>query len=217
MTLSVIGVGFGRTGTLSLKLALERLGFGPCYHMYEVLDRPEHDSVWLAATRGEPVDWDALFAGFGSAVDWPVAAFWRELSAHYPNAQFVLGVRDPGQWHASVMKTIYDALTSPVDRGDPRAVRHRHMTRELILERTFGGRLHDSAHAIAVYERHIREVREGISADRLLVHGMSDGWEPLCEFLDCPIPDEPYPHRNTREEFDQRRAARTITRETERP
>ena len=208
MTLAVIGAGVGRTGTQSLKLALERLGFGPCYHMFEVLAHPEHDAVWRAATRGQPVDWDALFEGYASAVDWPVAAFWRALSEHYPQARIVLGVRDPKAWHASVMETIFRAMTSDPPPGDEAMRVHRAMVRELILERTFDGRLDDAAHAIAVYERHNREVREALGDDRLLVHTSADGWEPLCAFLECPVPDEPYPHRNTRGEFQARRLKR---------
>ena len=208
MTLSVIGAGLGRTGTLSLKLALEQLGFGRCYHMYEVLNRPDDDHVWLAATRGEVVDWDALFDGFGAAVDWPVAAFWRELADHYPEARFVLTVRDPRSWHESVMNTIYKALTSPPDRDDPQARTHRAMTAELILERTFDGRLDDPVHAIEVYERHNREVQASLPAQRLLVYESGVGWEPLCAFLDRPVPAVPYPHSNTRREFNEKRSAR---------
>ena len=208
MALAVIGAGFGRTGTMSLKLALERLGLGPCYHMFEVLEHPDHDPVWRAATRAEPVDWDALFSGYRSAVDWPVAGFWRELSEHYPQAKFILSVRDSNAWHASVMQTIFKSITAdaPIDDEETRV--HRAMVRELILERTFDGRLDDARHAIEVYERHNRDVREAFGGDRLLVHVSGDGWQPLCAFLGCAVPDEPYPHRNTRSEFQARRRQR---------
>lgn len=209
MSLAVIGAGVGRTGTMSLKLALERLGLGPCYHMLEVLANPAHDPIWHAATRGEPVDWDALFAGYRSAVDWPVAAFWRELCVHYPDAKLVLSVRDSKQWHASVMDTIFKALSSDPKPGDEQARVHRAMTRELILDRTFRGRLDDPAHAISVYEQHNRAVTDAIAADRLLVYEIGSGWEPLCAFLDLPVPDEPYPRRNTRSEFHDRHMWRT--------
>jgi len=209
MTLAVIGAGFGRTGTMSLKLALEHLGLGPCYHMRELLARPAHDPLWHAATRGDHVDWDALFEGFVSAVDWPVAAFWRELSLHYPQARFVLSVRHPHEWHESVLGTIFKALSSTPDPGDREACAHRAMTRELILHRTFDGKLDDPASAMAVYERHNQAVRAGICADRLLVVEIGSGWEPLCAFLDCPVPDAPYPRSNTREEFHDRHLWRT--------
>ncbi len=201
MSLAVIGAGLGRTGTHSLKLALERLGFGPCYHMFEVLAHPEHDAVWHAATRGEPVDWDALFQGYGSAVDWPVAGFWRELADHYPESRFILTARDPGKWHASVMETIYRALTSDPDSSDPARLAHRAMTRELIIDRTFGGKLDDRDHAVGVYERHNQAVRGSLAPDRLLEFDPGDGWDPLCRFLDRPVPNVPYPHSNTRKDF----------------
>ena len=209
MALSVVGAGLGRTGTMSLKLALEHLGFGPCYHMRELLARPAHDPVWHAATRGERVDWDALFEGYASAVDWPVAGFWRELSRHYPHARFILSVREPHEWHRSVLETIFKALSSTPDPGDREARAHRAMTRELILDRTFDGRLDDPVHAIDVYERHNQAVRDSISADRLLVYETGSGWEPLCTFLGCAVPDEPYPRSNTREEFHNRSLWRT--------
>lgn len=211
MTLSVIGAGVGRTGTMSLKLALEHLGFGPCYHMLEVLEHPEHDPVWHAATRGEHVDWDALFDGYASAVDWPVAAFWRELSRHYADAKFVLSMRESGAWHRSVMRTIYKALSSTPDPDDRQSCVHRDMTRALILDGIFAGRMHEAAHAIEVYERHNEAVREGIAADRLLVYEIGSGWEPLCAFLGCSVPDEPFPHRNTASEFNERRRRRAKT------
>ena len=209
MSLAVIGAGFGRTGTMSLKLALEHLGLGPCYHMRELLAHPAQDPVWHAATRGERVDWDALFEGYGSAVDWPVAAFWQQLAQHYPDARFILSVRDSHQWHESVLETIFKALSSTPDAGDSQTRIHRAMIRELILHRTFDGRLDDAAHAIAVYERHNQAVRDGISAHRLLVVEAASGWEPLCAFLDCPVPDLPYPHSNSREEFHDRRLWKT--------
>jgi hypothetical protein len=209
MSLAVIGAGFGRTGTMSLKLALEHLGLGPCYHMRELLAHPAQDPVWHAATRGERVDWDALFEGYGSAVDWPVAAFWQQLAEHYPHARFILSVRDSHTWHESVLETIFKALSSTPDAGEAQARTHRAMTRELILHRTFDGRLDDAAHAIAVYERHNQAVRDGISAHRLLVVEAASGWEPLCAFLDCPVPDLPYPHSNSREEFHDRRLWKT--------
>lgn len=208
MALSVIGAGFGRTGTLSLKLALERLGFGPCYHMLEVLENPAHDAVWLEATRGGEVDWDDLFSGYTAAVDWPSAAFWRELSQHYPDAKVILSVRDAQLWYRSVENTIYRVLSSPVAPGGRVTPEHRAMTRELILERTFENRFTDREHTIGVYERHNRMVRDALSGHRLLVYETGTGWQPLCEFLDCAVPDDPYPLTNTTQEFRERNIRR---------
>ena len=205
MTLSVIGAGFGRTGTMSLKLGLETLGVGPCYHMYEVGKRPEHDPMWLAATRRQAVDWDALFTGFNSAVDWPVAGFWRELAEVYPEAKFILTEREPQSWYRSISSTIIPTLQS-----SPQALQteHRTMTRELILERTFGGRANDKQHVIDTYLRHNEEVRNTLPAERLLNYETGSGWEPLTTFLGLATPTEPYPQTNSTAEFQQRAAER---------
>ena len=109
MGLEVIGAGFGRTGTLSLKLALEQLGFAQCYHMFEVMNHPEHVPLWRAAHRGEPTDWEALFAGYRAAVDWPSCNFWREQLDTWPDAKVILTQRDPERWYTSVMNTIWQS------------------------------------------------------------------------------------------------------------
>jgi len=205
----VIGVGFGRTGTASLKIALERLGAGPCYHMFEIAEHPERARGWLAAARGEPVDWDTVLAGFESTVDWPGAAFWRELIATFPEAKVILTERDPESWYDSVARTIYPMFGS---RTDPRAIRARatvpgldvmtDFTRRLIWDGPFfGGRFEDRDHAIAVFEAHNAAVRKEVPADRLLVCGADVGWSTLCEFLGVPVPDEPYPHLNDPDGF----------------
>ncbi len=105
MQLEIIGAGFGRTGTLSLKHALEQLGFGPYYHMAEVGLHPQHIPLWRAATRGEPVDWESIFGSFRSTVDWPACTFWRELLALNPQAKVLLSVRDAQAWHTSAQTT----------------------------------------------------------------------------------------------------------------
>ena len=200
MALQVIGAGFGRTGTLSLKLALEALGFGPCYHMLEVIRKPEHAAIWQRATRGEAVDWDALFADYQSGVDWPLCAFWEPLAAHYPNARVILSERDPESWFRSACDTIFQVLDK-APAGDDAS--QGSMARELICERTFGGRHHDRDHAIAVYEAHRQRVLDGVPPQRLLRFRAADGWPPLCEFLGVPVPEIPYPRVNSTEEFGQ--------------
>jgi hypothetical protein len=202
----VIGVGFGRTGTASLKLALERLGQGPCYHMLEIVEEPARAHGWLAALRGEP-DWATVLGGYNSTVDWPGAAFWHELLAAYPDAVAILTVRDPQQWFDSVMRTIFrgdDAAHTPVGRALFRAATltrpdlraFAELQTALIRDGVFSGRPTDREHAIEVYERHVAEVTATIPADRLLVFDVRDGWEPLCAFLGVPVPDEPFPHAN---------------------
>lgn len=195
MTLSVIGAGFGRTGTESMKLALEQLEFGPCHHMKEVISDPEQLKIWRAIAKGDEPNWDEAFAGFNSAVDWPSAYFWRELSVCYPEAKLLLTLRSPESWYASMEKTIFRSLSESTDR-DSVGIR-------LIAERVFGGRIGDRAHAIATYERNTAEVQAAFGADRLLTYNIGDGWEPLCRFLGKPIPDTPYPRTNSAKEFNE--------------
>ena len=205
MALKIVGAGFGRTGTNSLKLALEQLGFGPCHHMFEVADHPEQLTYWQAAARGDLPDWDELFADYGACVDWPSARYWREIAAHYPNAKVLLSVRPVEKWIKSVHATIYPAMQ---DRGDqvPEETRaRRDMAYEIIVEQTFGGRLGDADHAMAVFRAHTDEVRSVIAPERLLVYDVAEGWEPLCEFLGVAVPDGPFPRMNSAQDFIEKR------------
>jgi hypothetical protein len=207
MALAVIGAGWGRTGTLSLKLALERLGFGPCYHMIEVFGRPADIPVWERATDGEPVDWDALFAGYRSAVDWPACTFWRELAAHYPEAKVVLTERDAAGWYRSAMDTILPAVAGTPPAGNPVAAAQMGMAARLVIEKELGGRIDDREEVLRRFALHGAAVRRGLPAERLLVYRCEQGWEPLSRFLGVPVPDEPFPRANTTEEFRQHAAA----------
>jgi len=205
MTLKVIGAGFGRTGTLSLKLALEQLGFDKCYHMMEVFGHPDHVGLWRQAGRGEPVDWDALYAGYQATVDWPSCNFYETHMRHYPDARVILSERDPEQWYESVMNTIYPSSRALRESGDPAMQPWTDMAFELIWDGLFGGRMDDKDHVIGVYLAHNRRVREIVPANRLLVFEASQGWEPLCAFLGRPAPAAPYPRVNSTEEFQSRR------------
>lgn len=202
VSLSVIGAGFGRTGTRSLKLALEQLGYGPCYHMDEVFAHPEHIPLWHGAARGRTPNWGSLLGPYRAAVDWPVASFWRHLADTYPGARVVLTVRDAESWYESARETIYPAIRRPMSE-DPVIIEHQRMAQELILERTFGGRFEDRGHAIGVYERHNGAVRASLPGERLLVYRVGEGWGPLCEFLDVGVPTTPFPKANVREEFQE--------------
>lgn len=197
MGLKVVGAGFGRTGTLSLKNALEKIGYGPCYHMLEVFSRPEHVALWHDAAFGKAVDWDRLFGDFTATVDWPSTRWWRELADHYPDAKVLLSLRDPEAWYQSMHDTIYQPMTWPLSDDAPELVRlQNQMVRKAILEDTFDGRFEDKAHAIAVFNRHNQEVRDTTDPKRLLVFEARQGWEPLCHFLDASVPNEPYPRLN---------------------
>lgn len=204
MTIEVIGAGFGRTGTMSLKLALEKLGFDKCYHMYELLQHPDHVGLWHQATRGEPVDWHALFQGYRATVDWPSCNFWEAQLEQFPDARVVLSERDPERWYDSVMNTIYPGSLQRRESEDPADRAWADMAFELIWDGTFHGRIEDREHAIDVYLAHNEYVKSHAPADRLLVFEASQGWEPLCAFLGTPVPDEPYPRVNTTEEFQAR-------------
>lgn len=204
MTIEVIGAGFGRTGTLSLKLALEKLGFDKCYHMTEVFQQPGHVDVWLDATRGEEVDWPALFQGYRASVDWPACNFWELQLKAFPDARVILSERDPERWYQSVMSTIYPSSVAARESEDPAMKAWVDMAFELIWDGTFHGRVEDKDHAIDVYEAHNAYVKKQAPADRLLVFEASAGWEPLCQFLGCPVPDEPYPRVNSTEDFQAR-------------
>lgn len=193
MALAVIGAGFGRTGTHSAKLALEHLGFGPCHHMIRVMADPAQVALWRQAAAGHLPDWDAAFAGYGSAVDWPSAHFWRETMRHFPKAKVLLTHRSGDSWYDSFSKTILESIGPD---STPATFGHA-VIRNVIFE----GRPEDRAHAIALYERHNALVRAAVPADRLICHEVGQGWEPLCAGLGVPIPDIPYPRTNATAEF----------------
>lgn len=199
MALSVIGAGYGRTGTASLKLALERLGFGPCHHMSEVLPNPDRVAIWTRigqrAAETDPGLWDEAFAGYGSTVDWPSCTHWRALMRHYPKAKVILSRRDAGKWFESVNATILKPEITSVMDGSPVGPMLRGN-----ISRLFDNRLDDRDHMMACFEKHCAEVVAGVPADRLLVFEAKEGWGPLCDFLGVDAPDEPYPHVNTKEE-----------------
>jgi sulfotransferase family protein len=202
MGLAVLGAGFGRTGTLSLKIALEQLGSGPCYHMSELLRDPERASAWTRAALGSPVDWDAVLAGYGSAVDWPACAFWHELLVAYPECKVVLSLRDPVEWYASFESTVLPRLAdrSPARFTEPHGRRMSEMLERVILDRSLRGRA-DPAAAISAYESHNDAVRATVPPEQLLEYKVAEGWTPLCDFLGVSPPLTPFPRTNTTDGF----------------
>lgn len=204
-SLALIGAGFGRTGTLSLKSALETLGYGPCHHMLEVMKNPGSEKGWheagRAKARGGAYDWASLVSGYRAQVDWPGCHFWRELSQVFPDAPVLLSVRDPDKWYESAYETIYQVLVRARSSEDPAARARMQMADELIFQTTFAGRFEDRAYAIGVFEAHNAEVERSIPPERLLVYRVSEGWEPLCAFLGRPVPGADFPHVNSRAEF----------------
>jgi sulfotransferase family protein len=200
MALRVVGAGLGRTGTNSLKLALEQLLGARCYHMSECIQRPGDVAVWHAAIRGHAVDWNALLADFDATVDWPACAFWRQLAAANPEAVVVLSVRESAAaWWRSMEETIVSTLRRPVPTDDEDWVRRRAMTLDLMNSFTEGWQHRRTA--IAAYEAHNEDVRRTAPAGRLVEWAPGDGWAPLCEVLDAPVPEDPFPHTNRAAEF----------------
>jgi len=200
----VIGAGFGRTGTYSLKAALEQLGFGPCYHMYEVFEHPDHAEVWRAAQRGEQVDWDTVLGDYQSTADWPAAAFYERHLEQWPDAKVILTTRDPERWYQSALNSIAHGVETWEIPPDEDVVPR--MIREVIWEGTFDGRFANREHALEIFRRHVEGVKARVPADRLLIFDVNQGWEPLCAFLGVPVPDAPFPRTNSSEEWAQRRA-----------
>jgi hypothetical protein len=207
MPLKVIGAGYGRTGTSSLKQALEKLGFGPCHHMYEIIIHPEQGRFWDALARGETVNWDDVFEGYSSSVDWPSCKFYRELADHYPDAKVILSLREPHAWYKSVSETIMPSMKGPMVLPNGKRVGPPgDFAKILIGDQTFSQDFSED-HMIDIYLRHNEEVKRTIPKDRLLVFEAKDGWEPLCKFLGVPVPAEPYPKLNTTEDMQARRKA----------
>lgn len=197
--LDIIGAGFGRTGTESMKRALEILGFGPCYHMYEVMPNPERYQTWLDIYDGKITpDWDRVFDGYRSTVDWPAVRYWRELADAYPDAKILLTTRDPDSWFDSMSRTILKVVR---DEEAPDTIGAR------LVREEFGDRTDDRDHVTGVYNAHVAEVQAAFGPDRLLTYELGSGWAPLCTFLGVDVPEVAYPKGNATEEFHARDAA----------
>jgi hypothetical protein len=197
--MQVIGAGVGRTGTYSLKLAINRLGLGPCHHMEAVIhDMPAQVPLWNDAAAGRP-DWGRIYQGFDSAVDWPTACFFRELLQAYPAARFVLTVRDPDKWADSFAATIYK-LIGERDQAPADKKAWLEMAERIISATGFPAGM-DQAQLARAYAAHNEAVKATIPASQLLVYQVKEGWEPLCEFLGVDVPDDPFPRTNHRAEF----------------
>lgn len=199
MTLKVIGAGFGRTGTNSLKVALEELGFEKCYHMIEVFKNPSHMQKWSNIFEGGQPDWESLFEGYQAAVDWPASAYYKELLSAYPDAKMILSVRNPERWHESTVSTIYQVNQrfGRVLQFIPGAGRFFSGINKIIWNGIFHGQLEDKAYSINVFNQHIEEVKRTVPSENLLIFEARQGWAPLCAFLNVPVPEgKPYPHIN---------------------
>jgi hypothetical protein len=199
MTLKLVGAGLGRTGTHSLKIAIEQLLGGRCYHMIEVFGRPDDIRQWRRAVDGEPVDWTAFpDDSYLATVDWPAAAFWRELSAANPDAIVLLSTRPADDWYRSASNTIFQVMDrAPAD--DPVLDEHLEMIRRMFGR--FCTDWRDEAAAKAAFDAHNAAVRAEVLPERLVDWQPGDGWKPIADALGVPVPDGPFPHVNTTDEF----------------
>ena len=207
----LIGAGLPRTATLSQKIALELLGVGPCYHMVDVLSDLPRARDWADAIDGN-ARWDEIFAGYHSTVDWPGSYFYRELRETYPDAKLLLSVRSSESWAKSMTETIAGLfygdtmmrdLAHARARVDPGWHDYLELMREMwdrsgLLPR--GGA--DEATLARAMERYNAEVQDEF--DDVLVWSPADGWEPICELLEVPVPDAPFPRVNDAAMFEER-------------
>lgn len=202
--LRVIGSGFGRTGTLSMKKALEQLGYGPCYHMTEVMPNSKRVLTWYKIAAGEKADWHEVMEGYQATVDFPACVYYRELMEAFPDAKVVHTVRDPERWYQSTYETIYQ-FSSVAPGWLQKLVwplaRIMYIGDRLIWNGVFADSFQNRQRAIEIYEQHTENVRVTVPPDQLLVFDVKEGWEPLCRFLDVPVPDVPFPHVNDSDDF----------------
>jgi hypothetical protein len=214
MGLKVIGAGLGRTGTTSLRDALSVLLDGQCYHFEDVIAKPADPPLWRAAIRGEPPEWQQIYDGYVATTDWPGAAFWKELSDFYPKSLILLSYRrSTAEWFDSVKGTIEALMTRPSDSSED----EWHVMAQELLRAKFVPAPFDRREAELAYERHNDLVRSTIAPSRLVEWVPGDGWEPLCRALERAVPDLPFPHQNTRAEYEASLAqAGIITPETAR-
>jgi hypothetical protein len=198
MTLKIIGAGFGRTGTYSLKLALEQLGFGPCHHMAEVINNPDQIELWNSVADGKP-DYGAIFSGFQSAVDFPVSAYWQDVLVANPDAKVILSYRSAESWYASISQTILPLIQN-TDAWPERARPWFELIQKVIIGKALAGHT-DKDGILAAYRANERAARTLAAEGRALIFEARDGWQPLCDFLGVAVPDQPYPKTNPRVQF----------------
>jgi len=216
MTIEIIGAGFGRTGTHTLKLALQHLGFSKCYHMEELVMNPESLHYWEDARHGKQVNWDELFKGYRAAVDFPTNMFYTDLMQHYPDAKVILTMRDPESWYKSFGSTIIRQSKPSLKQIVSTSFKlpfNQKLRQQLkifkyagkFLDEMFGGRFdEDKEKMINIFNSRNDHIKNTIPPEKLLIYEVKDGWAPLCNFLGRPVPDKPFPHSNTTAEFQAR-------------
>jgi hypothetical protein len=213
MNVRVIATGLPRTGTSSLKAALQEIGYGPCQHMENLFNTPRLVGLWIELFETGTTDFNALLEGFQSTSDFPGCLHYQKLMEVHPDAKIILNQRDPEQWYESIVKTIYavvprteeekanlneKAKQSPKFAGMAKGLK---FVDDYLLSGFLGGNILDKDDAIKRYLAHEAEVKAFVPADRLLELPLGAGWKPLCEFLDVPVPTSEYPFKNKRNDF----------------
>lgn len=192
--MKLINTGLGRTGTTSLKAALEILGFSPVYHTTDLLISPKDIDVWEATLQGQAVDWRAFFAKYEVA-DFPAALFYKEIINAHPEAKVMISVRDPEKWFASAsgMLDQLDSINLPI----PHVQRVKRFMNTYAVNGLFEGRAKDKEFMVQFFEKHVEGVKQFVPADRLLIYNVIEGWQPLCDFMGVAVPQQPFPHENS--------------------
>ena len=211
--LQVIGAGLGRTGTLSMKQALEELGFNPCHHMYETFKHPErnhkHHLTSILANKNVSEHLEAVFGGYKAMVD-SGCIFYEEFMKMNPDAKVILTVRDsPEAWVKSVESTFLSLHTASnwlswnFGKMVMKLAAPAHIPTFMeLVTRTLGVDPNDPKTDLAqVYTDWVNRVKETVPAEKLLVFNVKQGWKPLCDFLGVPVPDTLFPRVNSTKEF----------------
>jgi hypothetical protein len=204
--MKLLGAGFGRTGTMSLKAALEQIGYGPCFHMIDLIKGEMPLPAWDAASQGQQVDFEQALDGWESTIDWPACTYWEQLVEIWPDVPVLLSVRDPDKWYESCLNSIHEAAQRG-SRGElggdhPPPPDVMEVINRIVWEGTFKDRFQeDPEFAIDTFNAHNEAVKAKVPADRLLVYEVQEGWGPLCDFLGAEEPDTPFPHLNDTESF----------------
>ena len=191
----IVGAALPRTGTMSVKRALEILGFAPSYHMHEVFRNPNHLKIWRDASQGILPDWRAFLGGYASTLDFPACLFWQHIFKEFPKAKVLLLLRDPNDWYESVEATIYQVAKEKTN--EPAQL----LVRQLFFSKFLKDQFENRFQATAVFEKYCAEVRSSVNSTDLVEYAVSEGWGPLCNALSCPVPEEPFPMTNTRSQF----------------
>ncbi len=211
MGLKLIGAGLGRTGTESLKMALEHLGYAKCYHMFELMKHGEMVTEWEKFRNGSSPDYAILFKDYQSTVDFPAAIYYREFMQQYPDAKVILTVRNADKWYDSAKKTIFKGMPKLLyyafkfignfNRKGRLMLQAFDYAQEVVHKEFFHDRIKDREYCKHIFNEWNEEVKRTVPADRLLVFEVREGWEPLCKFLDVPVPDMPFPKSNDSDNF----------------